>query len=223
MLNINNTFGKYLMELRGEMSLREAAQKTGISHTYIRDLELGKKTEPSHDALAKLAKAYGVKYGDLLSKKFNEIDYPNILIKYGDSNKIPPLYLERLKTNGEAREYFLIQLEDIFNILTVKENFLETIESDLNTLQEKYNSCLEDGENITPEWLRHQVLEAEYDSEWIYDLIADLQSIVKKYNLDLELKTFLLKEKITYSGHEITDKEKQLITAYLEGLFSNRE
>jgi transcriptional regulator with XRE-family HTH domain len=85
--NMENSFGKYLELLRGDMSLREAAEKTGLSHTYIRNLELGKKTDPSHETLAKLANAYGVKYGDLLSKKFESIDYPMILKKSGPPNK----------------------------------------------------------------------------------------------------------------------------------------
>ncbi|WP_289142474.1 helix-turn-helix domain-containing protein [uncultured Brevibacillus sp.] len=84
---MENSFGKYLELLRGKISLREASEKTGLSHTYIRNLELGKKTDPSHETLIKLANAYGVKYGELLSKKFESIDYPTILEKYGPSNK----------------------------------------------------------------------------------------------------------------------------------------
>lgn len=84
---MEQSFGEYLRELRGKMSLREASRKTGLSHTYIRDLELGKKNDPSHDTLAKLANAYGVKYGDLLSKKFSSIDYPNLIDQFGPPNK----------------------------------------------------------------------------------------------------------------------------------------
>lgn len=79
---MENSFGDYLRELRGNKTLREIATLTGLSHTYIRDLELGinrktnKAPTPSHDTLAKLAKAYGIKYGDLSSRHFNNLNIP---------------------------------------------------------------------------------------------------------------------------------------------------
>lgn len=82
-----NEFGNYLQELRGKMSLRQASTLTGISHTYIRDLELGKKTDPSVDILTKLANAYRVPYGQLASKYFTIVLHPKILEDYGPPNK----------------------------------------------------------------------------------------------------------------------------------------
>jgi transcriptional regulator with XRE-family HTH domain len=71
---MSNELGEFLENLRGKMSLRDAAQKSGLSHTYIRDLELGKnrKTKapirPSADTLKQLAKAYNHPSTDLLIK-----------------------------------------------------------------------------------------------------------------------------------------------------------
>ncbi|MFH5185537.1 helix-turn-helix domain-containing protein [Paenibacillus sp. TAB 01] len=67
-------FGKFLESLRGSMSLREAAKKSGLSHAYIRDLELernrstNEKITPSPDTLQKLSIAYGYSYTDLMVK-----------------------------------------------------------------------------------------------------------------------------------------------------------
>lgn len=67
-------FGKFLEGLRGSMSLREAARKSGLSHAYIRDLELERnrstndKITPSPDTLQKLSAAYGYPYTDLMIK-----------------------------------------------------------------------------------------------------------------------------------------------------------
>lgn len=67
-------FGKFLEGLRGSMSLREAAKKSGLSHAYIRDLELEKnrstneKITPSPDTLKKLSDAYSYPYTDLMIK-----------------------------------------------------------------------------------------------------------------------------------------------------------
>ncbi|NOU98009.1 helix-turn-helix domain-containing protein [Paenibacillus sp. LMG 31456] len=67
-------FGQFLESLRGNMSLREAAKKCGLSHAYIRDLELEKnrstneKITPSPDTLKKLSGAYGYPYTELMIK-----------------------------------------------------------------------------------------------------------------------------------------------------------
>ncbi|MCS7462242.1 helix-turn-helix domain-containing protein [Paenibacillus doosanensis] len=67
-------FGKFLEGLRGTMSLREAAKKSGLSHAYIRDLELEKnrstneKITPSPDTLKKLSAAYDYPYTELMIK-----------------------------------------------------------------------------------------------------------------------------------------------------------
>lgn len=66
--------GLYLEELRGKMSLREAAKRSGLSHTYIRDLEMGinrgTKTaiKPSTESLKALADTYNKPLETLLEK-----------------------------------------------------------------------------------------------------------------------------------------------------------
>lgn len=66
--------GEFLESLRGKMSLRDAAKKSGLSHTYIRRLELGINKEtneiikPSPETLKMLANAYNHSYEDLLTK-----------------------------------------------------------------------------------------------------------------------------------------------------------
>lgn len=67
-------FGKFLESLRGKMSLREAASKSGLSHAYIRDLELernrstNEKIKPSPVTLKKLSDAYKFSYTELMEK-----------------------------------------------------------------------------------------------------------------------------------------------------------
>jgi transcriptional regulator with XRE-family HTH domain len=65
-------FGKFLEGLRGKTPLRVVAKKSGLSHTYIRDIELGvnRKTkapiQPSYDTLKRLSQAYDYDYEELL-------------------------------------------------------------------------------------------------------------------------------------------------------------
>lgn len=67
-----NNLSRLLMELRGNKTLREVAEKAGISHTYLGVLEKGidprsgKQIKPSTDTLERLAKAYKYPYEKLL-------------------------------------------------------------------------------------------------------------------------------------------------------------
>lgn len=64
--------GDYLKKLRGSVSLREAAKRSGISHSYINSLEAGSHPKtgapinPTPDILRSLAKAYNHSYDDLM-------------------------------------------------------------------------------------------------------------------------------------------------------------
>ena len=67
-----NEFGDFLKKLRGKMTFREAAERSGISHSYIRYLETGKRPgtntpiKPSPDMLKGLSKAYNHPYTELM-------------------------------------------------------------------------------------------------------------------------------------------------------------
>ena len=58
----------YLEKLRGEMSIRQVAEKTGISNAYLSQLESGKRNNPHPDVLKKLAKFYGIPVIEFLKK-----------------------------------------------------------------------------------------------------------------------------------------------------------
>lgn len=67
------TLGELLKEMRGDMSLRDAAEKLGVSHTYLQRLESGvdprsgKKIIPSITTLRTIAEGYKVPLESLLS------------------------------------------------------------------------------------------------------------------------------------------------------------
>jgi Helix-turn-helix. len=70
---MDNDFSHLIRLLRGDESLRDAAQRAGISHTYLGQLEVGidkrtgKVINPSADTLQRLAKAYNYPYEKLLA------------------------------------------------------------------------------------------------------------------------------------------------------------
>jgi transcriptional regulator with XRE-family HTH domain len=67
-----NELGSFLRKLRGKMTFREAAERSGLSHAYIRYLEIGKRPgtntpiNPSPEMLKGLSKAYNHSYKDLM-------------------------------------------------------------------------------------------------------------------------------------------------------------
>lgn len=69
---VNSSLGEVLRTLRDNMSLREASEKTGLSHTYIRDVEQGfnrsrgTTIHPTPETLRKFAIAYRYPYEDLM-------------------------------------------------------------------------------------------------------------------------------------------------------------
>ena len=68
-----NELSKILISLRGDDSLRTVKEKTGISHTYWRAMELGKDPrtgnplQPSPTTLRKISKGYRYPYEKLLA------------------------------------------------------------------------------------------------------------------------------------------------------------
>lgn len=67
-----NELGDLLRNLRGNRSLREIADITELSHTYISDVEKGyrrgskKPLHPSPDTLKRLANAYNYSYEEIM-------------------------------------------------------------------------------------------------------------------------------------------------------------
>ncbi|MFB7812579.1 helix-turn-helix domain-containing protein [Paenibacillus chitinolyticus] len=67
------TLGEVLKNLRGKESLREAAQRAGVSHSYLRYVEkgvdprTGAALKPSPETLKRLAKAYTYPYQQLMN------------------------------------------------------------------------------------------------------------------------------------------------------------
>lgn len=64
--------GSFLKQLRGKMTYREASEKSGLSHSYIRYLEIGKRPgtnapiKPTPDTLKSLSIAYNYDYQKLM-------------------------------------------------------------------------------------------------------------------------------------------------------------
>ena len=66
----NQPFGTYLRELRRarRLTLREVQEKSGVSNSYLSQVENGRILQPSPHVLQKLAEAYDVPYEHLMAR-----------------------------------------------------------------------------------------------------------------------------------------------------------
>jgi HTH-type transcriptional regulator, competence development regulator len=116
-----NKLGELLQELRQKekKALRDVAEETGLSHTYIRDLELGirratgKPIKPSAHVLRKLAEAYNYSftelmkiagYEDILRDYTDEGQKKHDLYKILSSDSEIPMWKGRLLSKAQRRE-----------------------------------------------------------------------------------------------------------------------
>jgi transcriptional regulator with XRE-family HTH domain len=77
---------KYLKELRGDISIRQLAEQTGISNAYLSQLESGKRDNPHPNVLKELANYYGIPV----------IEFLKIAGYLDESNKTEETYEEKI-------------------------------------------------------------------------------------------------------------------------------
>ncbi|MGF7035344.1 transcriptional regulator with XRE-family HTH domain [Paenibacillus mucilaginosus] len=111
-------FGRHLEVLRGSMSLREAARKSGLSHAYIRDLELSRNRStntpivPSPETLKRLANAYGYSYIDLMIESGLISESEHLEQHYGGGSEEEEIFLQKFRRMSNEKKKRLLKLMD---------------------------------------------------------------------------------------------------------------
>ncbi|MBY7142443.1 helix-turn-helix transcriptional regulator [Virgibacillus sp. NKC19-3] len=91
-------FGSYIREIRKSknISLREAARRSEMSHPYLSQIETGKNTKPTPTIIKKLAKGLNVPYMQLMEKAgYADYSYETVaerLVTIDQVNKSQDLY-----------------------------------------------------------------------------------------------------------------------------------
>lgn len=130
--NIRLVFGLKLKQLRLDksMSLTELSQKSGLSMSYINEIEKGKKY-PKSDKIVSLAEAMGVDYDTLVSLKLNK--------------KLEPIS-ELLRSNFLTElpfEIFGISPADLLELLSDAPTKLSAFISTIIEIGRSYNMSVE--------------------------------------------------------------------------------
>ncbi|MFM1655535.1 helix-turn-helix domain-containing protein [Brevibacillus sp. B_LB10_24] len=241
---MQNKLGEYLRELRGNRSLREIAELTGLSHTYIADVENGyrrgtnKPIKPSPETLRKLARALKVNYGEFLDKA-------GYLEGFTDEEKRQIIDNSQLMFNLDSAIEFFI---DIFK---KDYPFADNLDRDLFVAIE--NVSKKSGAKVK---IKISVTDSrENNYKKIYDtvcsvekvqikvaLLEALKEIAKKYHLwsdpkqslfikenpdpftnekeflseiDLSDEELMQRYKVMVDGRELTEKEWKKLLAFL--------
>lgn len=139
--------GEFIKELRKEKgyTLREVAEKTGISNTYISNLENGVKDSPSMETLFKLSKALDVNYTQLLEKSGYISEKDNILTKDEENAFEAAAFLK------SSEELYLVNqqleksksVEERTELLNRKERLEKRISKKWNHYDEVYKKVIE--------------------------------------------------------------------------------
>ena len=187
--NIRLLFGLKLKQLRldKQFSLNELAQATGLSISYINEIEKGKKY-PKSDKIMALAQALGVEYDSLVSIKLSkklepisELLQSNILTELPlDLFGIDPADLLQMLSEAPTKLSAFIG-----TLIEIARNYNMSVEqfyfSALRTYQEMYDNYFEELEQEAERFLR----EFDVPESLVLDdrYLADL--LIKTYNYQI--------------------------------------
>ncbi|WP_289138187.1 helix-turn-helix domain-containing protein [uncultured Brevibacillus sp.] len=218
-------FGKFIRGIRKQRGLTtsELAKKSGISQSYISQIETGNRPIPTDEVLLNLSQALKIDYAEMLDKagrKTSAFDshirsFVHLLI--GDREK--DFYFP-IKNAFERRVGNLFAKHDIVTSKKV------TIGSgsepmDQFDIANQYAEMILDNDNVQFKW----------------DVLQELQDIAHEYHIrfnpayefetnqprPIELAEVIENASIIYRGHPLTDDDKKLILDMLSRIYPDQK
>lgn len=202
---MNENFGKYLRDLRKskKLTLKELGQLTGMSHTYISQLERGIrgiKGVPSPEALKKLSGPLNVPHMELMHIA-GHIDHPPAAIDFLGTD------LERIKP---------------YLPLLAEQNHIKQLETE-------YSPYFGGNFKITYDSLKELIYQENIQEKAIR-LIQELMRRIKEVNKEREKqnKTDLLEllatsQPVYVKGKQLTPEDRLKVSGMLQVLFPEIE
>ena len=152
-----NYIGEYIRKYRGEISLREFADKCGISHTHLDSIEkgydprTGKPVRVTVNTLKKIAKAMGMSINDLLIQS-GDVKLEDL---HFDNAKLTDLITDTVQIPVLGKIPAGMPLEAIENTYTV-----DTIDIPAEWLNgnNKYFALRLEGDSMVPDYLDKDIV-----------------------------------------------------------------
>lgn len=198
-------FGQYLKELRKtrKLTIRQLENASGVSNSYISQIEKGEKPIPSPTILNKLAEHLGVNPYHLIEKsgilgEGSDIERETNLINY--------------QHRGQLHE----MLEEAFEILTESNKFCEFLKTELQVIWDEYDDAVDIGFEFTPDSIRSLIDENDYESEWVWLLVKKLLALARKEEIQIHLKKYEEElKKSMYQDFETAFKNQDWFKVFL--------
>ncbi len=190
--NIKLIFGLKLKQLRlnQNLSITKLAEKSGVSVSYLNEIENGKKY-PKSDKIASISSALNVTYDHLVSLKLSKKLKP--IADLLESNILEQLPLD----------HYGIDLNKLIVLLT---NASLPLSALVSTLLELAKNSEMSEQNFSRTALRTY---KEFNENYFEDIEKKVDKFISKFKIDLSqsIKSNLLEEILTKKYNYIIDKE----------------
>ncbi|MBW8359540.1 MAG: helix-turn-helix domain-containing protein [Weeksellaceae bacterium] len=220
---IRTVFGLKMKQYRQKknLSLQDLSNLTGLSKSYLNEIENGKKY-PKHDKIAQLAAALNCPYNDLVSTKLDKSLSPIVEIIQSDFFKEIPLELFGISKNNlisiisdapkkvTAFVNTLIEISKNYNLS--KERFYFAV---VRSFQELYDNYFPAIEEKASEYAREQVLPLKPGSADLEKILSE-QFMYEIRQLDFEtygatgkLRSLFIPEQRLLLLNELLDEDQK--------------
>lgn len=220
---IKTVFGLKMKQFRQKktFSLQDLANRTGVSKSYLNEIENGKKY-PKHDKIAQLAAALGCTYDDLVSTKLDKSLAPITEILQSDFFKDIPLDLFGINKNNlisiisdapkkvTAFINTLIEISKNYNLS--KERFYFAV---LRSFQELHDNYFPEIEEIAKNYILENQLLNKPNSQEFQKILEDqfqyeIKSLnLQKYGASGKLRSLYIPEKKLLLLNELLDEDQK--------------
>lgn len=220
---IKTVFGLKMKQFRQKrnISLQELSNQTGLSKSYLNEIENGKKY-PKHDKIAQLATALNCSYNDLVSTKLDKSLSPIVEIIQSDFFKEIPLDLFGINKNNlisiisdapkkvTAFVNTLIEISKNYNLS--KERFYFAVVRSFQELYDNYFPEIE--EKAVAYSIENQIPHKPNSSDLEKILTEKLQYEIRnldfeKYGATGKLRSLFIPEKKLLLLNELLDEDQK--------------
>jgi transcriptional regulator with XRE-family HTH domain len=218
---MSSEFGAFLKSLRKDrkMSTHRLAELSGVSQSYITQVENGRKANPpSPEIIKKLAKALN-RPPVVLMHKAGYVDSSAVNRSATAGNLLVRLFEgivilnDEFSVNDEKSQYLLEKLSN----LSHEQGFEDVRSFFRNEVLFKLNE-LESKKDDIDEYERYLEKHKEFFEGLIF-LIDEAEKIRNTRGSPFDLLNFLNRSTVTYNGHQLTDQDKRRILDMLKALF----
>ncbi len=220
---IKTVFGLKMKQFRQKMSfsLQDLANLTGVSKSYLNEIENGKKY-PKHDKIAQLAEALNCTYDDLVSTKLDKSLAPITEILQSDFFKEIPLDLFGINKNNlisiisdapkkvTAFINTLIEISKNYNLS--KERFYFAVIRSFQELHDNYFPEIEEKATsyILENKLSNKPHSAEFESILKEQFEYEIKSLdLEQYGASGKLRSLYIPEKKLLLLNELLDEDQK--------------